>query len=71
MITNIFTIIQLIMTAFRVWDAFLDWLEERHIAIRHEKAEAREAAIKAGVDAQTDDDIWAAQKDIVKNLPTP
>ena len=71
MISNLFALIQLILKGFSLWEAFLDWQEEQKIAVRHEKAIAREAAIKAGVEAKTEEEIWKAQEDVVKNRPAP
>ncbi len=71
MISNIFALIQLILKLSQLWEGFLDWMEERKIAIRSEKARVREAAIQAGMDADTEAAIWEAQQDVVKNMPRP
>lgn len=71
MLANFFALIQLILKALSLWESFLDWQEEKNIAIRNEKAIAREAALRALISAETDEDIWKHQEDIVKNRPQP
>jgi hypothetical protein len=70
-LSQVYAVIQFIMKMIGIWEGFLDWQEEQNIAIRHEKQIAREQAIQAGINAETDEDIWKAQEDVVKNRPTP
>lgn len=68
---QIYAVIQFAMELLNIWNGFLDYLEQQKIAVRAEKAIARERAINAGVAAQTDEEIWNAQIGVATNIPAP
>lgn len=71
MFTQVFAVIELVLRFFKAWDAFLDFLAEKHAADLEARIQARNQAIDDSKKADSDDDIWKSQDGIVTNTPRP
>jgi hypothetical protein len=69
MITNFFAVIQLILKAFQVWDAFMLWMSDNYSKEMEIRRQKRDQAIEDSKKAETDDEIWKSQDDISRNPP--
>lgn len=69
MFTQIFTIIELVLKAIKLWDLFLGYMDEKHMADILANRAARNAAIDKQKNAQTEKDFDDAQSDIVEHGP--
>jgi hypothetical protein len=68
-LSQIFTLIEFFMQALKIWDDFLTWTVEKHKQEIDERLQRLSAAVDASTKANTDDEIWKSQDEIVKNLP--
>ena len=71
MITNFFALINLVLELLKLKNQFIDWFVEKHQAEIEKRGQKRDAAVEALKKAESDDEIWAAQEDIVNNSPKP
>jgi hypothetical protein len=69
MIAQIFAVVELILKAFQIWDAFLSYMDAKHSADLEIKRQAREAAIDKSKVDENDDDLFKDQDSIVRNMP--
>lgn len=69
--TKIFALIELILGLLKLKDQFFDWYTEKHSAEIEKRAQKRDQAVDQSKKAETDDDIWKSQEDIVNNSPQP
>jgi hypothetical protein len=71
-ISQLFSLIKLILGAFQLWDAFVQLVVDERDKEREKDAQARDAAIEESKkEGQSDDDIFKNQGDIVSHLPKP
>lgn len=68
---KIFLLIQILLKLFGAWEGLLDWIDENHSAEMDARALKRNAAVDNSAKADTDDEIWKNQKEIVDTLPNP
>ncbi len=71
MISNVFALIQIVLRAFGLWDAYLVHLDQVREAERIERARKHDKAIDDSKKAETDEEIWDAQDRIVDTKPRP
>lgn len=69
--TQIFLIIEAALKAFKAWELFIDWMDQRHRAQMEERRAKRDAAIDESTKADSDEAIFDSQDDIVDNRPRP
>ena len=69
MIAKVFALIQLVLLAFQQWDAFLDWMNDKHSKEMEERRQAREKAVDDQKGAQTEEEFDRAQDVIGKSKP--
>jgi hypothetical protein len=70
-IGQIFSIIQVILGAFQLWDAFLSWIDDNYAKELEARRQAREAALAKLKDAASEEDFDNAQDAIVDSRPQP
>lgn len=68
---QIFAAIELILKLTKLWDAFMDYMDEKHSAELQKRQQVRNEAIEDSKKAETDDEIWASQDKLVDNIPKP
>lgn len=71
MIGQIFTAIEVILKLLKLWDGFMNYMVDKHSADIQARQQARNKAIDDSKGANTDDEIWKSQDDIVSNNPKP
>lgn len=68
---SIFAIIELILKLFRLWDGFIDYSDQKRRAAREAAKQARDKGVDDSKKADTDEDIWNSQDEIVRSTPKP
>lgn len=68
-IASIYSVIQLILRLFGLWESFLDYSDNQRKIAAAKKQEELEKAVDASTKAEVDDEIWKSQNDITKNMP--
>lgn len=67
----IWSLIQLINNLLQAWRAYQDAVAAKAERERQERKQKRESAGDESKKAETDDEIWKSQDDIVANRPKP
>ncbi len=68
-IASVYSVIQLILKLFGLWDDFLDYSDNQRKIAADKKQQDLEKAVDQSTKAETDDEIWKSQDDITKNMP--
>ncbi len=71
MIAGIFAVIELILKLIGLWDQFLSYSDAKRAADAAAKQAALNKAVDASAGANSDDDIFKNQTDVVNNMPRP
>lgn len=65
----IYSIIQLVLQLFGLWDQFLSYSDKQRLAEDEAKTEARNKAVDDSKTATDDTQIWKDQDTITRNKP--
>lgn len=69
--TKLFALIELVLELLKLKDQFFDWYVEKNSAEIEKRAQKRDAAIDKSKTAESEDDIWKSQEDIIDNGSRP
>lgn len=71
MITKLFISIELFLRLFKLWDRFMEHVDHTRALEAEARAQAREKALEDLKNAKTEEEIWRAQEELIKNQPRP
>lgn len=68
---SIFALIELILKLLKLWDGLIDYSDQKRATEREAAKQARDKAVDDSKKADSDEDVWKSQDEIVNNQPKP